>query len=80
MALHGDHAQALLLTERSPGDPGHGNGEAAPAEPPAPNCKANKTEVVLLPCPVCVGNPDWYSKVKSKCVQGKTYKGLSKLK
>ena len=93
MALHGDHAQALLLTERFSGDSGQGNGEAALAEPSAPNRnpprvaagqqvrdgKANKPELLLF-CPVRVGNPGWYSKVKYKCVQGRTYRGLSKLK
>jgi hypothetical protein len=94
MAFHGDHSQVPLLTERFSRNLGQGSGDAAVAEPSTPNRnparlvagqrvrdrKVNKPEVVLLPCPVCVGNPDWYSGVKHKCLPGATYEGLSKVK
>jgi hypothetical protein len=74
-----DNAAApLRLTKRFSGDLGQENWEALLAEPSAPNRKANNSELDL-PCPVCVGNPGRYSKVKYKCKQGNTYRGLSKL-
>ncbi|KAH6636611.1 hypothetical protein F5144DRAFT_187117 [Chaetomium tenue] len=88
MALHGDYSHAL----RPSGYSGQVNGEDTLAEPSAPTrnparvvggkrvpgSKNNHSKHPLL-CPVAVGRPDRYSKVKHKCIPGKTYEGLSKL-
>ena len=87
------HDRALLLSQRPSGDLGQGNGETTLAEPSTPNRnpargvaeqlvpdrKVNNPVGWLL-CPVRLGRPGRYSKVKYKCREGVKYKGLSKLK